>query len=103
MPKQAPVQFGKYFRLISDQVSHFLNYSCSTIKIGHFGMKQSEILDNYEAAVPQLVAHAARDWSFVNIVGLKSKKSPLLPIIYQALKGFPVVCLLCHEVLRCAK
>lgn len=53
----------------------------SSIKIGSFGMKQSEILENYEAAVPQLVEHIAAEWKNVNIIGLKSNGSPLLPII----------------------
>lgn len=44
-------------------------------------MKQSEILENYEAAVPQLVEHIAAGWKNVNIIGLKSNGSPLLPII----------------------
>ncbi|PHZ17511.1 ribosomal protein L1 [Rhizopus microsporus ATCC 52813] len=53
----------------------------TSIKIGNFGMKQSEILENYEAAVPQLVEHIAVEWKNVNIIGLKSNGSPLLPII----------------------
>ncbi|RCH90031.1 Ribosomal L1 domain-containing protein 1 [Rhizopus azygosporus] len=53
----------------------------TSIKIGSFGMKQSEILENYEAAVPQLVEHIAAEWKNVNIIGLKSNGSPLLPII----------------------
>ncbi|KAI9250633.1 ribosomal protein L1/ribosomal biogenesis protein [Sporodiniella umbellata] len=51
------------------------------LDIGHFEMKESEILENYKLALPKFVDYVSESWDTVNIVALRSKHSPLLPII----------------------
>lgn len=47
-------------------------------------MSEKELLKNYEAAVPEIVKISAHGWDQVEILGIKSNSSPLLPI-YTAL------------------
>ncbi|KAI7896609.1 50S ribosomal protein L1, partial [Mucor mucedo] len=62
-----------------------LNNGVNTlITVGNFGMPQEQILDNCEAAIPALVKIVAHEWKQVNLISLKSQKSPSLPV-YTAL------------------
>lgn len=58
-----------------------LNNGTNTlVTIGNFGMSEKDILENYEAAIPQLVKIIAHNWDQVQLIGLKSTRSPVLPI-----------------------
>lgn len=44
-------------------------------------MSQSDLMKNYKEGVPEIVKIAAHDWKQVEILGIKSSDSPLLPIV----------------------
>ncbi|KAI8371581.1 ribosomal protein L1/ribosomal biogenesis protein [Radiomyces spectabilis] len=52
----------------------------NALKIGHFGMKPKEVIENLNAVLPQLVEIQARNWSNVQAISVKSDDSPALPI-----------------------
>ncbi|KAI8357313.1 ribosomal protein L1p/L10e family-domain-containing protein [Choanephora cucurbitarum] len=56
------------------------NNRTSLVLIGNFGMDQKDVLKNYEAALPNIVKITAHNWEEVQLFGIKSKSSPLLPI-----------------------
>ncbi|KAI8380729.1 ribosomal protein L1p/L10e family-domain-containing protein [Blakeslea trispora] len=56
------------------------NNLTSLVLIGNFGMDQEDVLKNYEAAMPNIVKITAHNWDNVQLFGIKSKSSPLLPI-----------------------
>jgi hypothetical protein len=47
-------------------------------------MSEKDVLNNYEAAIPELVKITAHTWGQVQLIGIKSAKSPILPT-YTAL------------------
>ncbi|KAI9272414.1 ribosomal protein L1p/L10e family-domain-containing protein [Helicostylum pulchrum] len=62
-----------------------LNNGINTlVSIGNFGLTEEQILENYETAVPELVKIVAHTWKQVQLIGIKSSQSPILPI-YTAL------------------
>ncbi|KAI8058702.1 ribosomal protein L1p/L10e family-domain-containing protein [Gilbertella persicaria] len=71
-----------YVKLHNNLTTHVL--------IGNFGMDEKDVLKNYEVGLPNIVNIAAHDWEQVQLIGIKSKASPLLPVYTAFPKEEPV-------------
>lgn len=56
-------------------------YFNSRILIGNFSMSQADVVKNYKEGVPEIVKIVAHGWDQVELLGIKSEDSPLLPIV----------------------
>ncbi|OBZ86014.1 Ribosomal L1 domain-containing protein 1 [Choanephora cucurbitarum] len=82
-----PSLVGKKFFEKNKQVFYLDHRTCQLVLIGNFGMDQKDVLKNYEAALPNIVKITAHNWEEVQLFGIKSRSSPLLPIYAAFPKG----------------